>query len=121
MAVTAAEKRGEGVIPGLGTLRFYDLTLDDSHLAAGENVDLTDDFSLIDAAWICGSTLISTVKMDLIIPAKGTAVSATNVKFTAHWSTDAAGAMTPAPDTTNVLAIVGVVTIAVIGKPAANS
>jgi hypothetical protein len=117
MAITAAKTSGENILPGLGKQQIYKLTLDNSWLAAGEVIDFTDDFTYIYGIQVVGSTVINPYKLDFILPAQGTAITASNVKMTAHYSTDAAGAMTPVPDATDISGI-GPVQIIVVGKPA---
>jgi hypothetical protein len=116
MAITVSKTSGQGILPGVGALQQFKCTLDNSWLAAGENVDLTSYFTHIYSIQTGGSTAISGYKLDFILPAQGTAITASNVKMTAHYSTDAAGAMTAVPDATDISTI-GPVQIVVIGKP----
>lgn len=120
MALTQADISGTGTVTRLGEMRVYKITPDNSWLAAGENLDLTDDFSEIYAAWFGGCTVINGYKIDVIIPADGTDIAATTVKVTAHYSTDAAGAMTAVPDTTDLssLAELRLVVLGKIADPA---
>lgn len=116
MAIEISKKRGSGVIQGVGYSQTYDLTLDDSWLAAGEAIDLTDDFHEIDSILIGGQVAGIGVNFQVVIPAYGVTVTASNVKLLAYYSTDAAGLMTAVPDTTD-LSGCNPLTITVIGKP----
>lgn len=116
MTISAAAKGGSGIVGGLGMIKQYGLTLDDSWLAAGEVVDLSDDFSTIDSIAVGG--VVAGIGANFIakIPESGVAVTASNVLMLAYWSTDASGAMTAVPNATDLSAC-NPLTITVIGKP----
>lgn len=116
MAITIAAKKGMAILPSIGAMQIYDVTLDDSWLAAGEAIDLTDDFAEIDSITISGQVAGIGANFQVEIPASGVAVTASNVVLMAYYSTDAAGLMTAVPDTTD-LSGVNPLTITVIGKP----
>jgi hypothetical protein len=116
MAISAAKKGGQGILGGYGAIQDYDLTLDDSWLAAGKAVDLSDDFATIDSIQVSGVVAGIGVNFMAQIPASGVAVTSSNVLIMAYWSTDATGAMTAVPDTTDLQAC-NPLTITVKGKP----
>ena len=117
MPITVAKKGGQGIIGGYGAIQDYDLTLDNSWLAAGEAIDLSDDFATVDSIQISGVVAGIGVNFMAQIPASGVAVTSSNVVLMAYWSTDATGAMTAVPNTTDLQAC-NPLTITVKGKPA---
>lgn len=120
MTITLVKKSGPSVVPGVGHMAIYKLTPDDSWLAAGEAIDLTDDFSEIHAALIGGCTVINPYKMDVIVPADGTDIAAGTVLVTAHRSAGSAAAMAAVPNATDLsgLAEVRLVVFGKIADPA---
>jgi hypothetical protein len=63
----------------------YKVSLDSSSLVTGELLDLTDDFSEIMSAKEAGVTVIGAAgyKFTVLLPADGTAITASNVKLVA--------------------------------------
>lgn len=116
MAITVAKKSGQGIVGGFGAIQTFDLTLDNSWLAAGEAVDLTDYFATVDSIQVGGVVAGIGVNFMAKIPASGVAVTASNVVLMAYWSTASAAAMTAVPDTTDLTAC-NPLTITVTGKP----
>lgn len=115
MAITMVKKSGPSVVPGIGHMAIYKLTPDASWLAAGEAIDLTDDFSEVHAALIGGCTVINGYKMDVIVPEDGTDIGAATVLVTAHRSAGSAAAMAAVPDTTDLSGLVEI-RLVVYGK-----
>ena len=95
---------------------IFNVTPDDSWLAAGEALDLTDYFSEIYAIEVGGSKVIAGYKVGFIIPDSGTDISSSNVLMTAHYSTDAAGAMTAVPNATDLSTVLANTRVVVKGK-----
>jgi len=116
MAISAAKKGGQGIIGGYGAIQDYDLTLDNSWLAAGEAVDLSDDFATVDSIQISGVVAGIGVNFMAQIPAKDVAVTSSNVVLMAYWSSATAIEMTAVPDATDLQAC-NPITITVKGKP----
>jgi hypothetical protein len=116
MAVTSAKKVGLSAVPGIGHMAIYKITPDTSWLAAGEELDLTDDFSEVTAAWFGGCTVINGYKFDVILPADGTDIAADTVLITAHRSAATAAAFAAVPDATN-LSTLAELRLIVVGKP----
>jgi len=102
MSLTIAKIAGGVVGPWYEAI--FKVTPDSSWLAAGEAADLTDYFSEIYDASIGACTVIGGYKYGVIVPADGTDIAAGTVLITAHYSTDAAGAMTAVPDATDLSA-----------------
>jgi hypothetical protein len=119
LTITEVSGAGEAVLAGMGIAKVYEVTPDSSWLAVGEVMaDLADDFSEIFFASFGGRKAIGGFVCDVIIPDPGTDVSATNVKMTAHYSTDAAGEMTAVPDATDLSVKCAKLRMLVIGKAA---
>ena len=121
MAITVTKLAGPGVIGGYGQVVDFQLTIGATGwLAAGNAVDLTDYFSEITSIKIGGAEVISGYKFGFIVPDHEVTVTASNVLLTAHYSTDAAGAMTPVPNDTDLSGVTAL-RISVVGKVAADA
>ena len=116
-AIVVTKKSGQGIIPGVGAIQQFDLTIPTSWKATGVAVDLTDYFSTIDSVQIGGVVAGIGVMFQPKIPASGVALTVSNLLMLAYWSTDGAAAMTAVPDTTDIDGCTPL-TITVIGKPA---
>lgn len=105
----------EGVFPGLKA-KLYTLQLPDSWTAAGVAWDLTADFTYVYGMIPLGVDAVADAAYKYSMECDGsTAATSSNTKVVAHYSTDAAGAMTAVPDSTD-LSAVGKLSVMVLGK-----
>lgn len=98
-------------------MAVYQCLLDSAHVTGGEAIDLTGDFDYIYAAWAGGNDTAAdnyTVKLDVVVPAPATAVTASNVLITACWSADGTDGEAFVENTGDLSAI-GQLSIVVIG------
>jgi len=102
----------------------YTVALDTTHATGYQTVDLTDDFKYIHAMWFAGNDTIAdnAYKIDAVLPAAGTAIDATNVQLTFHYSPAKTGNAENAevfdPVNAGDLGDIGDLRIVVIGKQA---
>ena len=85
----------------------YKLQLPSSWLAAGIAWDLSADFTEVSEISFGGSGAVTdqAYKFAIIGTAGSYGLTASTVKIVAHYSTDAAGAMTAVPDATDLSAV----------------
>jgi hypothetical protein len=123
MAVTATRLMETNLGP-YGKMAVYNVPLGAAWTGAGETCDLTDDFERIYFATIQPDTAAGSaaVSLDLIVPAVGTDLTATNVLVTAKRCLTAGAPGAGAFDNCNGADLSGIATtrLLVVGKPVAG-
>lgn len=120
MATAALSSGQQGVSPIPGVAMTAIMTVTPGTTAtAGENLDLTDWFSTVDAIYSCGASAIALGKyVPLFSFTPGAATSSTSIKFNMLVQDGAAGVLEP--DNGTDLSSAGTIQIMVMGKPASG-
>ena len=81
MAATATKMTGPGVVGGLGLITTYKVLMDTSSLVTGEPVDLTSEYSQVQALCVGGTDAIgdNVYTYNTVLPSDGTAIAAGTV------------------------------------------
>jgi len=91
MAISATLVKGPGLLPGVGHLCIFDVSLDeatDSFAAGGEALDLTDYFDYVYSAKVTSvdDNADNAYLFGVVIPTRDTALSASNLLISAYQS-----------------------------------
>jgi len=123
MAATVTKLSGPTVRDGgVGVEYNFSILMDDSYVAGGEPIDLTDYFSYVHFATVNSVDAVADAgyKFQVLIPSAGTAITDSNVLVAAHYSGTADAVLNPVAATTD-LSSVGELTITVVGKAAVST